>query len=139
MTVTHPWANLLAGVDCVTCCCSISITLTVCHLLLVTREGGEGGWWWGGLAQGLGIRLLAFGGAYWPLATAHSDPLWARTCFGCVNGAPGLLVLFDYSGVGCPGDGLLPVPLTRCIRMVGGGDAMVIPDTPVGSTGSIFK
>ena len=24
---------------------------------------------WGGLAQGLGIRLFAFGGAYWPLAT----------------------------------------------------------------------
>ena len=24
----------------------------------------------GGLAQGLGIRLFAFGGAYWPLATA---------------------------------------------------------------------
>ena len=23
------------------------------------------------------------------LATAHSDPLWVRTCFGCVNGAPG--------------------------------------------------
>ena len=43
----------------------------------------------GGLAQGLGIRLFAFGGAYWPLATAHSDPLWARTCFGCVTGAPG--------------------------------------------------
>ena len=31
----------------------------------------------GGLAQGLGIRLFAFDGAYWPLATAHSDPLWA--------------------------------------------------------------
>ena len=43
----------------------------------------------GGLAQGLGIRLCTFGGAYWPLATAHSDPLWVRTCFGCVNGAPG--------------------------------------------------
>ena len=25
--------------------------------------------------------------------------------------------LFDYPGVGCPGDGLLPVPLTRCIQM----------------------
>ena len=48
--------------------------------------GGQRG---GGLAQGLGIRLFAFGGACWPLATAHSDPLWARTCFGCVNGAPG--------------------------------------------------
>ena len=47
---------------------------------------------WGGgggrLAQGLGIRLFAFGGAYWPFATAHSDPLWVRTCFGRVNGAP---------------------------------------------------
>ena len=43
----------------------------------------------GGLAQGLSIRLFAFDGAYWPLATAHSDPLWARTCFGRVNGASG--------------------------------------------------
>ena len=25
----------------------------------------------GGMAQGLGIRLFAFGGAYWPLATAR--------------------------------------------------------------------
>ena len=49
--------------------------------------GLEGGG--GGLAQGLGITLFAFGGAYWPLATAQSDPLWARTCFGCVTGAPG--------------------------------------------------
>ena len=24
-----------------------------------------------------------------PLATAHSNPLWARTCVGRVNGAPG--------------------------------------------------
>ena len=31
------------------------------------RGGGEGG-----LAQGLGITLFAFGSAYWPLATAHS-------------------------------------------------------------------
>ena len=46
---------------------------------------GQGGGW----AQGLGIRLFAFGGAYWPLTTAHSDPLWARMCFGCVSGAPG--------------------------------------------------
>ena len=51
----------------------------------ILRSGGGGG-----LAQGLSIRLFAFGGAYWPLATAHSDPLWARTCFGCVNGAPDL-------------------------------------------------
>ena len=50
------------------------------------RTTGEG---WGGLALGHGGGLVAFGGAYWPLATAHSDPLWVRTCFGCVNGAPG--------------------------------------------------
>ena len=49
-----------------------------------TSLGGGGAW-----HKGLGIRLFAFGGAHWPLATAHSDPLWARTCFGCVNGAPG--------------------------------------------------
>ena len=51
------------------------------------RKGGAGPG--GGLAQGLGIGLFAFGGAYWPLATAHSDPLWVRTCFGRVSGAPG--------------------------------------------------
>ena len=28
------------------------------------------------------------GDAHWPLATVHSDPLWVRTWFGCVNGAP---------------------------------------------------
>ena len=27
------------------------------------------------------------------------------------------LVLFDYFGVGCARDGLLPMPLTRCIQM----------------------
>ena len=52
---------------------------------LPLKSGLGGGW----LAQGLGIGLFAFGGAYWPLATAHPDPLWVRTCFGCVNGAPG--------------------------------------------------
>ena len=40
----------------------------------------------GGLAQGLGIRLLASGSAYWPFAAAHSDSLWVRTCFDCVHG-----------------------------------------------------
>ena len=92
------------------------------------------GEWGGGVAQGLGIYLFAFCGAYWPLATAHSDPLWARTCFGCVNGAPGWLVLFDYSRVGCPGDGLLgggelwlgvlfPPP-------TGGGRGMLLEERP---------
>ena len=67
--------------------------------------GVHTGWWlvreaadWhrggGGLAQGLGIRLFAFGGACWPLATDHSDPLWVRTFFGCVNrGGGGLGVV----------------------------------------------
>ena len=35
----------------------------------------------GGVARGHGAGVFAFGGAYWPLATAHSDPLWVRTCF----------------------------------------------------------
>ena len=50
----------------------------------------------GGVAQGLGIRLFAFGGAHWPLATAHSDPPCARTCFGRVNtwGGGGGLCLY---------------------------------------------
>ena len=39
-------------------------------------------WGGGGVAQGLSIQLFAFCAAYWPLATAHSDPLWARTCLG---------------------------------------------------------
>ena len=43
----------------------------------------------GRLARGHGFGLFAVGGAYWPLATAHSDPSWVRTCFGGVNGAPG--------------------------------------------------
>ena len=63
-------------------------TLTSQNLTETTPTGaltGAGG----GVAQGLGIRLFAFGSAYWPLATAHSDPLWVRTCFGCVNGGPG--------------------------------------------------
>ena len=30
---------------------------------------------------------------------------------------PDDLSCFGYSGVGCPGDGLLPMPLTRCIQM----------------------
>ena len=53
------------------------------------REGGGSGGGGGRWARGLGVTLFAFAGACWPLATAHSDPLWARTCFGCVNGAPG--------------------------------------------------
>ena len=45
-----------------------------------TMDGTEvlGG---GGVARGHGVGLFAFGGADWPLAPAHSDPLWVRTCF----------------------------------------------------------
>ena len=32
---------------------------------------------------GLGIRLFAFGGAYWPLATAHSDPVGLNVFWSC--------------------------------------------------------
>ena len=53
------------------------------------RGHGTWGGGGGGLAESLGIMLFAFGGACWLLAIAHSDPLWFRTCFGCVNGAPG--------------------------------------------------
>ena len=42
----------------------------------------------GGVAQGLGIYLFAFGSAYWPLATAHSDPLGAEHVL-VVSMAPG--------------------------------------------------
>ena len=47
-------------------------------------RGSVGGW--GGWHEAT-VLVCAFGGAYWPLALAHSDPLWVRTCFGCVNGA----------------------------------------------------
>ena len=45
--------------------------------------GGGGG---GGVARGHGAGLGAFGGAHWPLATAHPGPLWVRTWFGCGGG-----------------------------------------------------
>ena len=45
---------------------------------VVTVCGGGGGWH--------EAMVLV---CYWPLATAHPDPLWVRTCFVCVNGAPG--------------------------------------------------
>ena len=76
--------------------------------------------WWGGggLAQGLGITLFAFGGAYWPLALAHPDPLWVRKKVLVVSTEPpDDLSCLTTPGVGRPGDGLLPVPLTRCIQM----------------------
>ena len=44
-------------------------------LYTAPREMVEGG---RGAAQGLGIGLCAFGGAYGPLATAHPNHLWAE-------------------------------------------------------------
>ena len=63
----------------------ISMNLQVCMFIV----GCMAAWWGGGGGRGHGVGLFAFGGAYWPLATAHPDPLWVRTCSGCVNGAPG--------------------------------------------------
>ena len=63
-------------------------------------------WGGGGGAQGLGIGLFAFGGAYWPLATAHSDPLWIRTIL-VVSTEP----LDDLSCLTTPGSA---VPETGC-------------------------
>ena len=47
------------------------------------KSSGEGG-----LAPGHCVGWFAFGGAHWPLALAHSDPLWGQTCFGCVQRSP---------------------------------------------------
>ena len=66
----------------------------------------------GGGGGGHSVGLFAFGGAYWPLTLAHSDPLWLRTCL-IVSTEP----LDDLSCLTTPRDGLLPVPLTRCIQM----------------------
>ena len=66
----------------------LSVSL-VCDLLVGqghfwgTGLGATGGW----VARGHGVGLFAFGGAYWPIATAHSDPLRVRTCFGSINRA----------------------------------------------------
>ena len=56
------------------------------------KRGGGGGWHKASVSDCLPLAAPI------GLTTAHSDPLWVRTCFGCVNGAPGWLVLFDYSG-----------------------------------------
>ena len=54
----------------------------------------------GGLARGHGVSLFAFGGAYWPLALAHSDPLWVQTCVGRVKGVGGGCFFFPEGGRG---------------------------------------
>ena len=62
--------------------------------------GGRGG---GGVGQCLGIRLFAFGGASRPL----SPPLILT-----LPELPDDLSCLTSPGVGRPGDGLLPAPLT---------------------------
>ena len=64
-------------------CLFLSDGDALCRVPVIPGARGGGG------AQGLGIRLFAFGSAYWPLTTAHSDPLWVRKCFGCVGGGGG--------------------------------------------------
>ena len=80
----------------------------------------------GGLRTALGLKKcilnLGTGGGgeammsvCLPLAVPIGlSPLHTLTLCGSDPGRP---VLFDYSGVGCPRDGLLPMPLTRCIQM----------------------
>ena len=60
--------------------------------------------WGGGGARDHGAGLFAAGGAYWPLATVHSGPLWIRAWFGCVNRAPShqstmVVTLQSHSGI----------------------------------------
>ena len=69
------------------------------------------------MAQGLGIRLFAFGGAYWPLASTLCGP---ERVLVVSTEPPDDLSCLTTPRVGCPGDGLLPVPLTRCIQTGGG-------------------
>ena len=88
-----------------------SMDIRIHDVVVCVRRGG-------GVAQGLGIRLLAFGSAYWPLATAHSDPLWVRTCL-VVSTEP----LDDLSCLTTPASA---VPETGCCpcRGSGGGGVM---------------
>ena len=69
----------------------------------------------GGLAQGLGIRLFAFGGAYWPLLIVTLCGF--ERVLVVSTEPPDDLSCLTTPGVGRPGDGLLPVPLSRCIQM----------------------
>ena len=57
------------------------------HLVYEATVGaqGKGG---GGWHEAMVLVCLPLP-APWPLATAHPDPLWVRTRFGRINGAPG--------------------------------------------------
>ena len=76
---------------------------------------------WGGLARGRGFGLFAFGGAYWPLAIAHFDPLLVPMCFnGALEevdpGSRGLLVGACVHGGGGFGHLLLLPHISQCVR-----------------------
>ena len=101
-----------------------------------TRGGGvkcsEMGWGdKNGLRAGYGLALPGKGGGWHKASVLGCLPLAAPIGLSLLLiltlcGSERVLVvsteplddfLFDNSGVGCPGDGLLPVPLTRCIQM----------------------
>ena len=67
------------------------------------------------MAQRLGIRLFAFGGAYWPLAILTL--CGPKRVLVVSTEPPDDLSCLTTPGVGRPGNGLLPVPLTRGIQM----------------------
>ena len=95
-------------------------------------DGHGGGWGWGGgggRERGILHKASVFGCL--PLAAPIGlSPLLIRTLWGpervlvVSTEPPDDLSCLTTSGVGCPGDGLLPVPLTRCIQKGGGGEAV---------------
>ena len=86
------------------------------------RGGGGSGWvknrvggskvGWVGLVQNTPTPLVN-DACYWPLAPAHADLCGSERV---LTEPPDDLSCLTTPGVGCPGDGLLPVPLTRCIQ-----------------------
>ena len=93
-----------------------------------------------GLARGQGAGLFAVGGALWPLATVHSDPLWAwgggggdaLFCFHSIVRWLTLLVgclwWFICALLGCPhcvsshgerGTGVYPLANSKCSECKG--------------------
>ena len=70
------WVKGCTPVDSSYSCCNLTMLYRLSIDAAAHRAAGGGG---------VGTRpryRVAFGGAYWPLATAHSDPLWVRTRMG---------------------------------------------------------